>query len=122
MFKTNFTIILGSLPKRRRLSMVDVIGMTIRMSVAILIGWWLWGEVNYSTCSEQYDWLASFLQAQIIDENVKTLLEPILRGLDHLGNKYGYKLEQIVLVDWLGGRLIASCVENCIRGRIQLQS
>ncbi len=122
MFKINLTITLGSLLKSRRLSMANVIGMMLRLSVAIGIGWWLWGEVNYSTSCERYDWLVALLETQIIDENIRTWLEQVLHGLNYMGDKYGYNLEQIVLVDWLGGRLIASCVEHCFRGRFQLQS
>lgn len=102
--------------------MTNAIGLTMRMTVAILISWWLWGEVAYDACNEKYDWLASFLRAQVIDENLRTGLEQGLHLLNYVENKYGYNLEQIVLAEWVGGRLISDCIKNCIKGRLELQS
>lgn len=120
MFKVNFAITLRSLLQRRGSSVTNGIGLTMRMVVAVLISWWLCSELSYSECNERYDWLASFLRARIIDENFRALLDKVLHLLNYMGDKHGYNLEQVVLADWLVGRLISNCLESCWRGRLQL--
>ena len=122
MFKINLTITLGNLLKSGRLSMANVMGMILRLSVTIGIGWWLCSEVSFSSCFGQYDWLTSILPSLNINDELRIWLEKGLHLLNYLGEKHGVNLEQVVLVDWLGGRLIGTCVEKCFRGRLELQS
>ena len=122
MFRINLTISLGNLLKSGRLSMANIMGMILRLSVAVLIGWWLCSEVSLGNCFGQYDWLTSILHTLNVNEELRTWLEKGLHLLNYLGEKHGVNLEQVVLADWLGGRLIGGCVEKCFRGRLELQS
>lgn len=122
MFRINLSISLGNLLKSGRLSMANVMGMILRLSVAVLIGWWLCSEVSFGSYFGQYDWLTSILHTLNVNEELRTWLEKGLHLLNYLGEKHGVNLEQVVLADWLGGRLIGGCVEKCFRGRLELQS
>lgn len=108
MFKANLIIALRNLFKRKVSSFINIIGLTVGMSVAVLIGLWIWDEVSYNKNHEKYDRIAAVLQTQTFGDDVQTWWGQVLHMADYLRDNYGSNFEQVVLADWEGGRLFSN--------------
>ena len=108
MLKTNLLIALRSLFKHRVSSFINVSGLTVGMSVAVLIGLWIWDELNYDKCHDNYDRIAAVLQTQTFGDEVETWWGQVLHMADYLRDNYGSNFEEVVLADWEGDRLFSN--------------
>ena len=108
MFKNNLVIALRSLLKYRISSFINVVGLTVGISVAVLIGLWGWDELSYNKYHEKYDRIAAVLQTQTFGDDVQTWWGQVFHMADYLRDHYGSNFEQVVLADWEGGRLFSS--------------
>jgi len=108
MFKANLIIAIRSLLKRKVSSFINVIGLTVGMSVAVLIGLWIWDEVSYNKYHDKYDRIGAVLQTQTFGDDVRTWWGQVLHLADYLRDNYGSNFEQVVLADWEGDRLFSN--------------
>ncbi|NRB51295.1 MAG: ABC transporter permease [Saprospiraceae bacterium] len=108
MFKANLIIAIRSLLKRKVSSFINVIGLTVGMSVAVLIGLWIWDEVSYNKYHEKYDRIGAVLQTQTFGDDVRTWWGQVLHLADYLRDNYSSNFEQVVLADWEGDRLFSN--------------
>lgn len=108
MFKANLIIAIRSLLKRKVSSFINIIGLTVGMSVAVLIGLWIWDEVSYNKYHENYDRIGAVLQTQTFGDDVRTWWGQVLHLADYLRDNYGSSFEQVVLADWEEDRLFSN--------------
>jgi putative ABC transport system permease protein len=85
MFRNYFRIAFRSLVRNRFSAAINIGGLAIGMSVAILIGLWIHDELSFDKVHDNYDRIASVMQNQVISGHVQTWrseamqLAPVLR-------------------------------------------
>src|SRR5258708_9358840 len=70
MFRNYFTIGWRSLRKNKGYSYINIIGLTVGMAVAALIGLWISDEISYDTYHKNYSWVGEVFDDKKFD-NVK---------------------------------------------------
>jgi putative ABC transport system permease protein len=70
MFKTYFKIAWRNLHKNRVVSMLNIGGLAVGMSVAMLIGLWIWDELSFNRNNKNYSDIAQLARKEIINGEV----------------------------------------------------
>lgn len=68
LFKNNIKVAFRHLLKNKGYSAINIGGLALGMTVAILIGLWLWDEISYNTYHKNYDHIALVMQNQTFDD------------------------------------------------------
>ncbi len=68
LIRNNFKMAFRHLLKHKGYSAINIGGLALGMSVAILIGLWLWDEVSYNKYHDNYHRIARVMQNQTFDE------------------------------------------------------
>src|SRR5689334_22736652 len=61
MFKNYFKTAWRSLIKNRTSSLINISGLAAGMAVAMLIGLWIYDELSFNKCHENYDHIAQIM-------------------------------------------------------------
>jgi len=64
MLQNYIRIAFRNLAKNRTYSAINIIGLSVGMATAILIGLWMWDELSYNKYHEHYDRIARVMQHQ----------------------------------------------------------
>ena len=108
MFKNYILIAWRNLSRHKTSAIINISGLTIGMSVAIMIGLWVWDEVSYDTNFKNFDTIglvyssSSYKGKYLCNEIVSRPLEFELR------NKYGSSFKHIVMSRWTEDRVLTS--------------
>src|SRR3989337_1006176 len=70
MYKSYFKIGWRNLLRNKGYSFINIGGLATGMTIAMLIGLWIWDEVSYDTGHQNYSHLAQVMQHQTVDGNV----------------------------------------------------
>jgi putative ABC transport system permease protein len=100
MLKNYFTIAWRNLQKNRAHSFINIAGLSIGMSVAMLIGLWIWDQLSFDKYHGNYDRIAEVMQQSTADGNVNTGAT-IPWPLDaEMRKTYGPDFKYIVMTSW----------------------
>ncbi|HXB91472.1 MAG TPA: ABC transporter permease, partial [Puia sp.] len=100
MFKNYVTIAWRNLQKNRVHSFINIAGLAIGMSIAMLIGLWMWDQLSFDKYHRNYDRIAEVMQQRTVDGKVLTNgviawpLEAEMR------KDYGRDFKYIVMTSW----------------------
>jgi putative ABC transport system permease protein len=72
MIRSYLIITLRSLLKNKVYSFINIFGLTLGMTVAMVIGLWIYDEVSFDKCHEQYDRIVQVLQNSKVGGGVST--------------------------------------------------
>ncbi|MGC3948059.1 MAG: ABC transporter permease [Chryseolinea sp.] len=72
MYKSYLTIAWRNLLRNQGYSAINIGGLAIAMTIAMLIGMWVWDELSFDKHHQHYDRLAQVLQQQTVDGKVMT--------------------------------------------------
>jgi putative ABC transport system permease protein len=107
MIKNYFKIAWRSLLKNKGYSFINISGLAVGMSVAILIGLWVWDEVSFNKSFENYNRLAQVMQHQTFNGDVGTETSlPYLMG-DELKKVYGDNFKYVSMASWTNNHILA---------------
>jgi putative ABC transport system permease protein len=106
MFRTYFKIAFRSLLKNRSSSFINIGGLAVGMAVAMIIGLWIWDEVNYNKNFKNHDRIAQVLQNQVFDGEVRTWWSQAMQLGPELRNSYGSNFKHVIMSSWTGGHLL----------------
>ncbi|CAA9486006.1 MAG: Acidobacterial duplicated orphan permease (function unknown) [uncultured Segetibacter sp.] len=97
MLRNYFKIALRNLLKTKGYSMINIGGLAVGMSIALLIGLWIYDELSFNKQHKNYEHIAQVMSSGTF--NGKGYAEPWLaRPLEgELRNKYGSGFKQIVM-------------------------
>ena len=107
MLKNYIKVALRNLWKSKFFSLINIGGLALGMAMTIVIGLWMWDELNYNQSYEHYDQIARVMQNQTYDSGITTgittpkQLAPILR------EEYTSNFEQVVLSSFIFGNTLA---------------
>ncbi|MEP1095790.1 MAG: ABC transporter permease [Cyclobacteriaceae bacterium] len=107
MFKHNFKISYRTLLRKKTHSLINIGGLALGLSIAILISLWVYDELIFNTYHENYKNVAQVLQKQTINGDVGVQRSiPYPLG-DELRNKYGSDFKHIVMSSWFGDYVLS---------------
>ncbi len=101
-------IALRSLVRSKGYSLINIGGLSVGMTVAILIGLWIYDEVSFNTYHKNYDRIAQVLQQGVVNDEVFTSeYMPIPVGKELLST-YSQDFEYVVMSSWTAEHILAS--------------
>lgn len=107
MFKNYFKIAWRNLIKNKAHSTINITGLAAGMAVAILIGLWIYDELNFNKNFDNYNRIAQVMQHQTFNGDVSTQPAlPYLMG-DELKRSYGNDFKYISMSSWTGDHILA---------------
>jgi len=108
MFRNYYKIALRNLLRNKVYSFINVSGLAIGMSVALLIGLWIWDEVSWDHVHSHHTRLARMMDTQLENGKASTGngIDPPLA--DELRSKYGSDFKHIALAGGFEGHLLTA--------------
>lgn len=101
-------IALRSLVRSKGYSLINIGGLAVGMTVAILIGLWIYDEVSFNTYHKNYDRIAQVLQQGVANDEVFTSeYMPIPVGKELL-TTYSQDFDYVVMSSWTAEHILAS--------------
>jgi putative ABC transport system permease protein len=107
MFKNYFKTAWRNLIKNKVHSTINIVGLSIGMCVAILIGLWIFDELTYNQSFKNYNRIAQVMQHQTFNGEAGTQNSlPYLMG-NELRKNYGSHFKYISMSSWTNNHLLA---------------
>ena len=106
MFKNYIKIAWRNLKRNKGFSTINIGGLALGMSVAMIIGLWVYDEVSFNTQFENYDRVAKVMQNQTYNGEILSDVSLPLQLADELGTTYKDYFEHIALTSWGGSYLL----------------
>lgn len=107
MIQNYFKIAWRSLLKNKGYSLINISGLAVGMSVAVLIGLWVWDEISFNKGFENYNRIARVMQHQTFNGDVGTQNSlPYLTG-DELKKSYGDNFKYVSMSSWTHNSILA---------------
>jgi hypothetical protein len=72
MFKNYFQFAIRNLRNNKVHSIINIAGLLVGMTVALLIGLWIWDELTFDRFPVHYDRIAQVRQSQTFNGEIKT--------------------------------------------------
>lgn len=106
MLKHYFKTAWRSLLRNKTYSIINIGGLAIGMTVAILIGLWMYDEYSYNTYFKNYDNIARIKQSQTVEGKAYTQDAIPYPLKDVLESKYGSNFKHVVISSWSGDHIL----------------
>src|SRR3989337_2004580 len=100
MYKSYFKIGWRNLVKNKGYSLINIGGLATGMSVAILIGMWVYDELSFNKNFKNYDRLAQVMQNQTFNGVIETWSSQAMQLAPELRNTYGGNFEHVIMSSW----------------------
>jgi ABC-type antimicrobial peptide transport system permease subunit len=100
MLKNYFKVAWRNLLKNKVSSFINIAGLAVGMTVAILIGLWAWDEFSFDRSFDHYDRIAQVMQNQTFDGEVRTRGGEAMQLGPELASSYGHDLKYVVMSSW----------------------
>lgn len=107
MFKSYFTIAWRNLLKSKAYSAINIIGLATGMTVAILIGLWIWDELSFDTYHKNHPRLAQVMTTQTFNGETGTGPAVAMPLASELRTKYGSDFKNVSMASWNFGHILA---------------
>jgi putative ABC transport system permease protein len=121
MFRNHLVIAWRNLRKNRTHSFINISGLAIGMTVALLIGLWIWDELSFNTYDPHYKRVAQVMQSQTISGATSTQ-RPLPAPLgDELRNIYGDNFKRVAMESWSWSHILSTGDKNLLKGGIYME-
>ena len=107
MIKNYFKTAWRNLLKNRMHSFINIAGLSIGMTVALLIGLWIHDEISFNKNYKNYDRIAQVIQNVTNNNEVQTWTNVPWPLADELRKNYGSDFKRIVLASGIGDHLLS---------------
>jgi len=108
MLKNYFRIALRNLTKNKLSSAINIGGLAIGMSVAILIGLWVYDEMSYNHGYRNHERIARVMQNQTFEGGIQTWEGQALQLGPALLASHGSSFKQVVMSGYTNDHLLTS--------------
>jgi len=108
MLKNYFKTALRNLRKNKAHSFINISGLSVGMAVAILIGLWIWDELQFDKYHKNYDRIAQVMQNETYNGTVSTTKGNIIPLAAELRRVYKDDFKYVVLSSWSMNSLVAA--------------
>jgi ABC-type antimicrobial peptide transport system permease subunit len=106
MFKNYLKTSWRNLIKNKAHSIINIVGLSVGMAVAMLIGLWIWNELSFDKYHENYDRIAQVMQQRTDNGVINTgvaVPQPLATALK---KNYGSDFKYIVMSSWTESHLL----------------
>lgn len=107
MIKNYFKVAFRNLSRHKGYSFINIAGLSVGMSVAMLIGLWIWDELSFDKYHQQYNRIAQVMQTRNFSGNIRTDQAISVPLEAELRKNYGSDFKHIVLSSWTWGHILA---------------
>ncbi|HXB07155.1 MAG TPA: FtsX-like permease family protein [Puia sp.] len=97
MFRNYFKIALRNLTANKAHSIINISGLAVGMSVAMLIGLWIWDELSYDHSIPRHDRIALVMQNMTGNGTVNSWSGTPFPTANELRTRYGSNFKQVVI-------------------------
>ncbi len=97
MWQNYLKIALRNLSKNKAYSAINIGGLAVGMSVAMLIGLWIWDEVSFNKCHQHYERVAQVMQHTTYNGERQSLPYMPFHLANIIRNEYGTNFKQVVM-------------------------
>lgn len=102
MIQNYLKLAFRNLRKNKMYALVNIGGLALGMSVAMLIGLWIRDELGYNTYNKNYDSIASIQKNRTYNGNVFTEASQSIPLAEELRTSYGEYFDQVVVSSYPG--------------------
>jgi len=107
MIKSYFKIALRNLGKSKMHSFLNIAGLSVGMTVAILIGLWIHDEVSFNKNFKNHDRIAQVIQNVTNNDEVQTWTNVPWPLAEELRKNYGSDFKHVVMATYIGEHLVS---------------
>ena len=107
MIRNYITIAIRTLLRNKGYSIINVGGLAAGMTIAILIGLWVYDELSYNKYHTNYSRLARVMQHQIYNGEIGTDITVPIQMAQELRDNYGSDFKYVTQASWEGSYLLA---------------
>src|ERR1700712_963675 len=100
MIKNYLNIARRNLIKNKASSFINIGGLAVGMTVAILIGLWIWDELSFDKYHQNYDRIAQVMQSETFNGAVNTGSTISLPLDAELRKSYGSDFKHLAISSW----------------------
>ncbi|MGC3947550.1 MAG: ABC transporter permease [Chryseolinea sp.] len=102
MIRNHFKVALRNLLRHKMYSFINVGGLAVGMSVAIMIGLWVYDEVSYNRSYKHYDHMAMFYRTNVdlVDHTRVSWFGTAQPVAKILTEKYGHLFKNVAIMWW----------------------
>jgi ABC-type antimicrobial peptide transport system permease subunit len=100
MIRNYLKIAWRNLFRNRVSAFINIGGLATGMTVALLIGLWIWSEFSFDKQYKNHDRIARVMQNQIFNGEWKTWQNQAMQLGPELRNNYGSNFKQVVIAGW----------------------
>jgi putative ABC transport system permease protein len=108
MIRNYLKIAFRNLGKNKIYSFINIGGLTVGMTVAMLIGLWIYDELSFDTDHPNYNRIAKVMLKQTVEGNTSTSESVPIPLSTALKNDYGSDFSHIVLTHQTGEQILAN--------------
>ncbi|QRQ99789.1 ABC transporter permease [Dyadobacter sandarakinus] len=108
MLRTYITIAFRNLAKNRTYSAINIVGLSVGMTTAILIGLWMWDELSYNQYHHHYDRIARVMQHQSYNGTTSTTLATPLPMRAALQSEHAGEFTHIASSSWTEDHILSA--------------
>ncbi|RIV21338.1 ABC transporter permease [Fibrisoma montanum] len=106
MIENYFKIAWRNLIRAKGYALINIGGLAVGMAVAMLIGLWVWDELNFDKSFANYDRIAQVMQHQTYNGKIGTQTAiPFPLG-DELRRNYGESFKHVLMATWIEPRVL----------------
>lgn len=126
MLQNYMKIAYRNLSKNRTYSAVNIVGLSVGMTTAILISLWMWDELSYNKYHGNYDRIARVMQHQTYNGTTTTATATPLPMRAALQSEHASEFTHIVSSSWTESHVLAvgdkkiSRMGNCVEPEFPL--
>ncbi|CAN5404234.1 hypothetical protein BH10BAC2_BH10BAC2_50270 [soil metagenome] len=107
MLQNYFKIAWRNLRKSKAYSAINILGLSIGMAVAILIGLWIWDELTFNHYHTNHAQLAQVMTTQTFNGETGTGEAVAMPLGNELRTKYGSDFKAVSMASWNFGHILA---------------
>jgi putative ABC transport system permease protein len=100
MIKNYFKIAWRNLIKNKAHSAINIVGLSVGMAVAMMIGLWIWDELSYEKENPNYEKIAQVMQHNTINGDIGTWTSMPFPLGEELRRSYGSDFKYILMSSW----------------------
>ncbi|MCE6992426.1 ABC transporter permease [Dyadobacter sp. CY323] len=107
MLQNYLKIAFRSLQKNKGYSAINIGGLAVGMSVAMLIGLWVYDELTFDRYHRNYERLVQVMQHQSFNGSKGTERSIPMPLVTELRNRYGADFKHLAMSSWPGGHILS---------------
>ena len=100
MFRNYFKTAWRNLAKSKTHSIINIAGLSVGMTVAMLIGLWMWDELSFDKYHQNYDRIAQVMQQKTDNGIINTTTAVPMPLAAALKKNYGSDFKYVVMSSW----------------------